>query len=272
MAKATLILSFYNKMEVLKLVLASLELQSAKDFEVIIADDGSNKEVVSAINTYIGKSKLAIKHCWHPDNGWQKNKILNQAVREAASEYYIFVDGDCLLHKHFIREHLAYAENDIVLTGRRVNLSPRVTNKLSVERIKNGYLGNPISVDLLLDMPFGKVKDWEQGLYLGGSGLATWLNRKEKGILGSNFSINKQNFYDVNGFDERFELPAAGEDTDIEHRLLRNGCKVRTVRNRAIQYHIFHQELNRPQYRLKYLHENDAAQLTYTPFGINQEQ
>ena len=272
MAKATVILSFYNKIEVLKLVLASLELQSENDFEVIIADDGSGEEVVKLIKSYITDSTLFIKHCWHTDNGWMKNKILNQAVVEASSEYFIFVDADCLLHKHFVREHLKYAEDNIILTGRRVNLSNRVSNKLSIERIKKGYLGSSIALDLLLDLPSGEVKDWEQGPYLGSSVLADWLNRKKKGILGSNFSIHKQNFYDVNGFDERFEYPAAGEDSDIENRLLRNGCKVKTVRNRAIQYHIFHQELARPEHRLKYLHENDEKELIYTPHGIVQDK
>lgn len=268
MAKATVILSFYNKIDVLKLVLTSLEYQSENDFEVVIADDGSSENVVNELNFFIENSPLTIKHCWHPDNDWQKNKILNSAVRMASSNYFIFVDADCLLHQHFVREHLRYAKEKVVLTGRRVNLSEKTTRKLTIDRIKKGYLSIPILIDSLRDGIFGKARDVEQGIYLGKSWLGTWLNRKDKGVLGSNFSITENDFYAVNGFDERFAEPAAGEDTDIEHRLERNNCKILTVRNRAIQYHIYHKELPRKESRLRFLEENDKNQVIYTPYGI----
>ena len=41
MAKASVIAAFYNNIEYLKLVLAGFERQTEKDFEFIIADDGS---------------------------------------------------------------------------------------------------------------------------------------------------------------------------------------------------------------------------------------
>ncbi|MHB8336741.1 MAG: glycosyltransferase, partial [Ignavibacteriaceae bacterium] len=49
MVKASVILSFYNKIDYLKLVLAGFERQTFNDFEVIIADDGSSGEVISGI-------------------------------------------------------------------------------------------------------------------------------------------------------------------------------------------------------------------------------
>lgn len=270
MAKASLILSFYNKIDVLKLVLTSLELQSEKDFEIIIADDGSRNEIVEELQILIDRSPNFIKHCWHADNGWQKNKILNQAVRESSGSYLIFVDGDCLLHQKFVAEHLRYSEKGVVLTGRRVNLSKRVTQKLSENTIEEGYLGKPLLFDSILDNFRGNGKDFEQGFYFGSSKFGTWLNRKDKGILGSNFSLGREDFYAVNGFDERFTHPAVGEDTDIGRRLKRNGCRIQTVRNRAIQYHIYHKELPREEARLKFLLENDEAEVTFTPYGIDK--
>ncbi len=271
MAKATLILSFYNKIDVLKLVLTSLELQSEKDFEIILADDGSRNDVVDDLKSLIEESPNIIKHCWHADTGWRKNKILNQAVRESLSDYFIFVDGDCLLHEKFVAEHLKYSEKGVVLTGRRVNLSKRATVKLTDTSIRSGYLGKPILLDSFYDNIKGNGKFFEHGFYFGSSKFGTWLNRKDKGILGSNFSLNREDFYAVNGFDERFTHPAVGEDTDIEHRLIRNGCRIQTVRNRAIQYHIYHKELPREEARLKLLHENDQGEVTFTPYGIIQK-
>jgi glycosyltransferase involved in cell wall biosynthesis len=49
MAQCSVIISFYNKIEYLKLVLAGFERQSFKDFEVIIADDGSKEDIVQQI-------------------------------------------------------------------------------------------------------------------------------------------------------------------------------------------------------------------------------
>jgi glycosyltransferase involved in cell wall biosynthesis len=272
MSRASVIISTYNNVRAITLVLKSLELQTCQDFEVILADDGSSELVKSELEKIISKSKLEINHVWHPDNGWQKNIILNNAIRSSKNEYLIFIDGDCLLHKEFVGSHLAYAQTGVILTGRRVNLSKRVSDKLTPSRIEKGYLGSKILLDLVKDVPKKAVRDLEQGVYAGESKFGNWLNRKEKGVLGSNFSLYKSDILKVNGFDERFTEPAAGEDTDIEARLRRLGMEVKTVRNRAIQYHIFHKELPRKPARLKYLEENDLHEVSYTPYGLNKNK
>lgn len=242
------------------------------DFEVIIADDGSKEAIRIQIERLITSSSLDIKHVWHPDTGWNKNTILNTAIRSSSKQYLIFIDGDCLLHPKFVQNHLRYAEEGVILTGRRVNLSSRVSKKLNTELINKGYLQFTISLDLLKDVPAKKVRDLEQGFYVGKSKFGDWLNRKDKGVLGSNFSLFKTDIQKVNGFDERFKEPAAGEDTDIEARLRRLGMKVKTVRNRAIQYHLYHKELPRKPSRLKYLDENNLNEISYTPYGLIQNE
>ena len=102
----SLIVSFYNKVELLKLIFAALEVQTYHNFEVIIADDGSKPEVVEEITRIKSDYFFAIKHIWHEDKGWQKNIILNQAVTASEGEYLIFIDGDCIPEKHFIQEHV----------------------------------------------------------------------------------------------------------------------------------------------------------------------
>ena len=98
------------------------------------------------------------------------------------------------------------------------------------------------------------------------------LNRKEKGILGSNFSVYKDELLEINGFDERFKYPAAGEDSDIESRLRRNGLIVKTIRNQAIQFHLYHKELPREKERLVFFEENNTNSVTYTPYGIIRDE
>jgi len=113
---ASVIISFYNKIEILKLVLAGFERQSRKGFEIIIADDGSANAVVDELQRIIKASPLQIKHVWHPDNGWRKNIILNRAIASSCSEYIVFTDGDCIPHRHFIKEHLLAKRKNHVLT------------------------------------------------------------------------------------------------------------------------------------------------------------
>jgi len=268
----SLIISIYNTINVLRLVLHSLEFQSFKNFEVILSDDGSTQDSVFIIKELIKLHSFTIKHVWHPDNGWNKNAILNSSILVAEAPNIVFADGDCLLHCKFVEEHFSNKRPKTILAGRRVNLSKRISLKLTTDLIDQGYLKNKIAIDSIWDSLKSEAKDVEQGFYIQIPFIRKYLNRKEKGILGSNFSVSKQELLNINGFDERFSHPAAGEDTDIEARLRRNGLTVKTIRNQAIQYHFYHEKLLRDKERLVYLDENNANKVTYTPFGIDKKK
>ena len=55
-------------------------------------------------------------------------------------------------------------------------------------------------------------------------------------------SMSKADIMAINGFDENYILPAIGEDYDIEWRLPANGCRIVSLRNLAVQYHLAHKE------------------------------
>ncbi|VAW28107.1 hypothetical protein MNBD_BACTEROID06-984 [hydrothermal vent metagenome] len=266
----SLIISIYNKIDVLKRVLCSLELQTLKNFEVILSDDGSDESSIAEINALLTSYSFTIQHIWHPNNGWNKNAILNRSIVACESPYIVFIDGDCIVHPHFIKEHHLSKMSNTVLAGRRVHLSQKLSDKITTSVIKGGYLNNGVLKDSFWDSIWSASRDVEQGIYIKSKSIRKFLNRKDKGILGSNFSVSKQDLIDINGFDERFTHPAAGEDTDIEARLRRNGLAVKTIRNQAIQYHLYHKQLERNEERLIYLDENNANKITYTPFGINK--
>ena len=71
------------------------------------------------------------------------------------------------------------------------------------------------------------------------STLHRWINRKEPYLLGSNFSLDRTLFEEVNGFNEDF-VGYGGEDTELEYRLRLVGARFAWVRHRAIQYHLHH--------------------------------
>ena len=54
--KCSLIISVYNDIKTLILILEALKIQTEKEFEVIVADDGSDNDFVERLREYIEKS------------------------------------------------------------------------------------------------------------------------------------------------------------------------------------------------------------------------
>ena len=269
MVKASVIAAFYNKIDYLKLVLAGFERQTEKDFELIIADDGSNEEVVKEIESIASNYSFRIKHIWHPDKGFRKNKILNQAILASESDYLIFIDSDCVPHSMFVAEHLNEREQYTVCTGRRVNLSKKITDLLTEDKIKEGFLESN-NLLMIEDALFGESNYVEKGFYLQNKFLRSIFNRKYRGLLGCNFSLYKKDILAINGFDERYLAPSIGEDSDVEFRLGLNGVKVKSLNHIAVQYHLYHKLQERLQKNLDLFEEVKKSCIAYTPFGLKK--
>ncbi len=77
MHKASLIISVYNKVKELEFIFHALSLQSEKDFEVIIAEDGKNAEMQMLVTEWKLKNLFTVIHIAQEDKGFRKNKILN---------------------------------------------------------------------------------------------------------------------------------------------------------------------------------------------------
>ena len=268
--KVSVIIAFYNKIDFLKKVLAGFENQVFRDFELVIADDGSKASVVEALNDYMQNSSLKIQHIWHEDQGWRKNMILNKAIVASNGEYIIFIDGDCIPHRYFIQDHFKLREPGVLLAGRRVRLSDKISKSLSNDKIRTGWLDKHIYTTIFLDSLFGKTIQVEKGIRLA------FLNNKVKrgypirDVLGCNFSVHKEELLAINGFDERYAGPGVGEDTDIDLRYENAGYEVKLLRYSAVQYHIWHPTVPRSTHskNMEIYHENKKNQVSDTPYGI----
>lgn len=269
MVKTSVIAAFYNNIKYLKLVLAGFERQTEKDFEIIIADDGSNEEVVKEIESIASNYSFRIKHIWHPDKGFRKNRILNQGILASESDYLIFIDSDCVPHSKFVEEHLNEKQENVVLTGRRVNLSQKLTDLLTEENIKDGFLETN-NLLMIEDAIFGQSNYVEKGFYFGNKFFRNVLNKKYRGLLGCNFSLYKKDILAINGFDERYEAPSIGEDSDVEFRLGLNGIKVKSLNHIAVQYHLYHKLQERLQKNLDLFEEVKKSKIAYTPSGLKK--
>lgn len=268
----SLIVSFYNRIDFLRLIFAALEQQSYHDFEVIIADDGSRAEIVQELKLLIKNASFQVKHLWHEDEGWRKNTILNNAIVASEANYIIFLDGDCIPHPLFIEEHLNSRVPNQTICGRRVTLTKKITTKMDASKIQNKYFHSALFIRLLLSF-FGKEKTRVRHMLRIKNKIIRRLLIKDKntGILGCNFSLWKEDLLKVNGFDERFIYPGMGEDSDLENRLRQNGVKLVSKKYLVTVYHMYHNPLepyNEINYQL--YDENLNDKVIYTPFGLNK--
>jgi glycosyltransferase involved in cell wall biosynthesis len=236
--RLTLVVAVYNKSEDLRLIFSALARQSFNDFEVIIADDGSGKEIADVVNEAKRQYSLRIKHLWHADKGWRKNTMLNYAIQEANTGYIVFIDGDCIPSKRFIEDHYTQREEGKVLLGRRVEHGERWRKTLTVGKITSGAFEKYTAEDII-DVIKGTSVRLEHGIRIPFAFLRT-LTEKSDNMLGCNFSTFRKHLIDVNGFDEDYDGPGSGEDSDIFYRLNLIGVMGKSVRNLAIQYHLWH--------------------------------
>jgi glycosyltransferase involved in cell wall biosynthesis len=270
MIKATVIAAFYNRLDYLKLVLAGFERQTEKNFELIIADDGSKDEIVNEIKKISNIHSFQIKHIWQEDKGFRKNKILNRAIQESESDYIIFIDADCIPHRGFIDGHLNFSNKNTSLTGRRVNLSQKITNQLTEKKVREGFLEKKL-FSLITDGLFGESYDVEKGFYLKSGFLLKFFNKKNRGLLGCNLSLFKEDLIKINGFDERYEAPSVGEDSDIQFRLELSGVKIKSINHAAVQYHLHHILQERHEKNLRLFEEVKQQKIAFTSFGISKK-
>jgi len=268
--RASLIISVYDNIRFLKAVLDSVCQQSCMAFEIIISEDAEHTQVKDFLATY--PFLMPWQHLTQPDNGWQKNRALNRAIRAAKSDYLILIDGDCILHPDFVRQHLSHAASNRILAGKRIKLNQRIsTDYLS----KNGH---PLMLHKYILRHFFRLKKegfrfHEEGLFLPDSGLIGTLLRKRRvrELKGCNMSFPKEAILAINGFDETYQQPAIGEDVDLTWRFRAAGYTLQSVRNAAVQYHLYHKEHwhDQSENKAKML-SNQKANRFFCEMGINQ--
>jgi len=271
--KVSVIIAFYNKIESLKLVLAALSRQTYSNFEVIVADDGSKKEIVTELNSIQNNYSFPIIHVWHDDNGWQKNKILNKSVLASSSDYLIFIDGDCIPHRQFVQEHVENRKPERVIAGRRVLLTEKISKTLNVNMVLQGNFSLKVFFPLLYETIFkGRVTKMENMIRIRNKTIRKFfVKEKIRTFWGCNYSIWKSDLLKVNGFDERYVNPGTGEDTDLDDRLRRIGVLPISKKHMLTQFHIYHVHFNTNiEENILLRVENNLNEITYTPYGINK--
>jgi glycosyltransferase involved in cell wall biosynthesis len=265
--KSSLIVAVYEHADFLEKLFVSFQNQTFKDFEIIVADDGSGPSVSAMIAKYQKYLAQPIQHVRHEHIGFRKTIIINHAVREARSDYLIFIDGDCILHHRFIEFHMKRRKKGTVLSGRRVMMNEELSNTVTLESIRTRTIQK-------LSFWWGKCNrsGYRHGFFLPGIFfLRNLKSRKRFDILGCNFSVNKADFLYVNGYDERI-IGRGLEDNNLSARFNMAGIKIKTIAHEALQYHLYHRSDPIP-------HSPEVmAQFKYnlssfsTPYGIEKSE
>ncbi len=226
----SVLVSVYKKRDNLELILEAFNRQTDTDFEVIVCEDDQDTSISDCVVSWHNRAKFVIRHVSQPDEGFQKNRVLNQGIRASQGDFIVFIDGDCIPHPRFIESYRRHAAPGVALHGRRVMLSDSISR-----RLLEGACANPPS---LLDVVLSGSKKIECALYL------PWLQKKPRAsaIWGCNWGILKTHLLELNGFDEDYVRAGIGEDTDIEWRLLKRGIKLRNVKHACLLYHLHHRQ------------------------------
>lgn len=267
--KTSVIFSTYNSPDWMEKVLWGFFAQTERNFEIIIADDGSREDTRERIARLSADSELPIRHVWQLDDGFQKSRILNKAIAAAQGDYLIFTDGDCIPRNDFVAEHLRHADENCYLSGGYFKLPMTISKAITKDDVTSQRV---FSADWLR----------QQGMNIGISSLKLSSKGQLGDVLnrlpikaswnGHNSSCYKKWAIAVNGFDENMQY--GGQDAEFGRRLRHSGVKAKRIRYSTICVHLDHgrgyvtpeMQANSERIRLN----TRRLKLKWTERGLNQ--
>lgn len=269
--RISIILSTYNSPAWLEKVLHGYHEQTFPDFEIVIAEDGSDERTSRLLGRMGRELRQPIRHVRQEDLGFRKCAILNRAVLAASGDYLLFSDGDCIPRRDFVEVHHEEARPGHYLSGSYFKLPMAVSEAISPDDIREGRCFDP--------------------RWLRGQGLSLWsktykiasgprmgrflnlLTTTRCNFKGSNASAWKADVLAVNGFDER--MAWGGEDREFGERLRNAGIRPRHVRFNAVVVHLDHArgyaDPAKREANLRLRKQTEKSGITRTPMGIERE-
>jgi hypothetical protein len=185
---------------------------------------------------------------------------MNKAVAIAKFDYIIEIDGDIIMNKFFIEDHINFAKKGHYLFGSRVNIQEKLLSKLFSKQIlsfnffSNGIKKRGRTIRIPFLMQFAKS-----------------INQRSKKLRGCNMSFWKEDFIKINGFNE--SLVGWGiDDSEMIQRLHNIGVKGKRLKFAGIAYHIYHKEQSKSHIEVNNEIEKQTTEkkLTFIEKGINQ--
>jgi glycosyltransferase involved in cell wall biosynthesis len=242
-ALISVIVTTYNREDALDAALRALAHQSDRNFEIIVADDGSRPDTAHVVESWKARLPLPLKHVWHEHMGFRGGEIRNRGIRASAGEICIFLDGDCLAPGDFIAVHRRLHETGWFVTGNRILLSPELTatvlaGGVEAERwnlaalLQQRLSGGINRLTPTLRLPLGPLRKLNS---------ASWESAQT-----CNLAVARRDLDRIDGFDSAYTGWGL-EDSDLVVRLLRAGVRRKDGRFATGVLHLWHPPSDRSQ-------------------------
>jgi len=237
----SIIVTTHDREDALDAVLRSLARQGDRDFEVVVADDGSGPATAALIVQWKEKFARRLEHVWHEHRGFRAGEIRNRALLESHGSYCIFLDGDCITRSDFVASHRALAERGWFVSGNRILMSQELTREVLVQHLEPenwtfaNWVGRRGRKDInrlapMLPLPLGPLRKLRPG---------EWQHARS-----CNLAVWRSDLDRVDGFDADYN-GWGREDSDLLVRLLHAGVRRKDGNFATGVLHLWHPAADR---------------------------
>lgn len=239
--KTAVIVTTYNRPDALAAVLDGYAAQHTREFELIIADNGSTDDTREVIENYARRAPFALRHVWQEDLGFRAAAVRNRALAATNADYIVFSDGDCVPPAGFVSRHRRLAQSGYFLSGNRVLLSPAFTARVLHERLPVHAWS---AARWLAAWVKRDINRWLPVVALPDGAFCQRAPGQWERIKTCNLSAWRADLMRVNGLDESYSGWGL-EDSDLVIRLLHAGIRHNRARFAAPVFHLWHGENDR---------------------------
>lgn len=215
--RCSVLLSTFNQPNALALALEGYRAQTFREFEIIIADDGSDEETGRVIDKYRPLLGVRIERVWQENHGYRRAKIVDEAFKISKGEFLFLSDGDCIPAKDLLALHASKCRENTFCVGGYVMLTHAQSACMSPELVEHGIYMKWLTPEEKLKAQVRHMKNIV--------GIALGRTNKPK-VFGCNIAVSRDAFEKVNGYDAGFD-GFGKEDSDLRNRL--RMAKVRPV-------------------------------------------
>jgi glycosyltransferase involved in cell wall biosynthesis len=237
-AGLTVVVTTYESPEALDVVLWSLSQQSDSRFDIVVADDGSGPETGAVVERWGETFADRLSHVWQPDDGYRLALARNRGALAARGDYMVFLDGDCVPRRHFVRALRAHSAPGWFVAGRRLELSESLTRRVLEGKAEiNRWSLARWFVEARRNVTGVRALTPRDRRRVGRTRLPDF--EPENRAYGFLLGIHRSDFERVNGYDTRY-LGWGEEDVDLALRLRRLGLRCAHAGPQATVLHLWH--------------------------------
>jgi len=222
----SVIITSFNNLYTLQFVLETFSHQNISNFEVIVGDNGSQDGTVEWLSDKkaSGFFPFDLYLVENSKKGFGIASVNNLCAKSARGRRFLFTNADVLHSSESVESHAKLAKDVMgcgIITGIGINGVSLVNLAVARNFVK--------LLSLACDFPTRRANT----VFL--------CEEKPTHLMcwGGNFSIHREDFELLGGYDEGFDVGWGGEDTDLARRALDASLDLQWVKD-SIGVHLDH--------------------------------